>query len=178
VGSALWSVSRGLARHVEAYKAYLARADAPPQGAMDGRGVLSDGRLAVFCRFFVAAGLDQVRFMRTLLSPEALCDRVREFIAAEAAGGQLGPRLAPLLERATLFGEAPRADVASMVGTSDRQARRLVQPLVARGLLTSGKDAPLRVAFPLARRSGSFRRTGSQSRVAILALGDQVEWDV
>jgi Fic/DOC family len=93
VGSALWSVSRGLARHVEAYKSYLARADAPPQGALDGRGVLSDGRLADFCRFFMAACLDQVRFMRTLLSPEALSDRVREFVAAEAAGNRLDARL-------------------------------------------------------------------------------------
>jgi Fic family protein len=166
VGSALWSVSRGLARHVEAYKAYLARADAPPQGALDGRGVLSDGRLADFCRFFMAACLDQVRFMRTLLSPEALSDRVREFIAAEAAGGRLDPRLASLLERATLFGEVPRAEVPFLVGTSDRQARRLVQPLVARGLLTGAKDAPLRVAFPLGETERLFPHLWAPSSVA------------
>ncbi|HWX51529.1 MAG TPA: Fic family protein [Roseomonas sp.] len=166
VGSALWSVSRGLARHVEAYKAYLARADAPPQGALDGRGVLSDGRLADFCRFFMAACLDQVRFMRTLLSPEALSDRVREFIAAEATGGRLDPRLAPLLERATLFGEVPRAEVPFLVGTSDRQARRLVQPLVARGLLTGAKDAPLRIAFPLGETERLFPHLWAPASVA------------
>jgi Fic family protein len=166
VGSALWSVSRGLARHVEAYKSYLARADAPPQGALDGRGVLSDGRLADFCRFFMAASLDQVRFMRTLLYPEALSDRVREFIAAEAAGNRLDARLAPLLERAILFGEVPRAEVPSLVGTSDRQARRLVQPLLARGLLTGAKDAPLRVAFPLGETERLFPHLWVPSSVA------------
>ena len=39
---------------------------------------------------------------------------------------------------------------------SDRQARRLVQPLVARGLLTGAKDAPLRVAFPLGESERVF----------------------
>jgi hypothetical protein len=43
----------------------------------------------------------------------------------------------------------PRAEGPFLVGTSDRQARRLVQPLVPRGLLTGAKDAPLRIAFPL-----------------------------
>ena len=166
VGSALWSVSRGLARHVEAYKSYLARADAPPQGALDGRGVLSDGRLADFCRFFMAACLDQVRFMRTLLSPEALSDRVREFVAAEAAGNRLDARLAPLLERAILFGEVPRAEVPFLVGTSDRQARRLLQPLMARGLLTGAKDAPLRIAFPLGETERLFPHLWAPSSVA------------
>ncbi len=87
VGSPLWSVARGLARHVDAYRAALARADDPPRGSQDGRGLLSDGRLAEFCRFFLAASLDQVRSMRGLLSPEALGGRMREFVAAEAAGG-------------------------------------------------------------------------------------------
>lgn len=167
IGSALWSVSRGLARNVGAYKAYLARADAPPQGALDGRGILSDGRLAEFCRFFLAASLDQVRFMRTLLAPEALSRRVREFVAAEAAGARLDARVGPLLERAMLFGEVPRGEVPALVGTSDRQARRLVKPLVDRGLLTGAKDAPLRVAFPLGQTEQLFPHLWAPSGVTI-----------
>ena len=148
-GSPLWSVARGLARHVDAYRTCLARADDPPQWATDGRGLLSDGRLAAFCRFFLASCLDQVRFMGALLVPEALGARVREFVAAEAAGGRLDPRVGPLLERAALLGEVPRGDVPGLVGTSERQARRLVQPLTRRGLLAGAKDAPLHIAFPL-----------------------------
>ena len=171
VGSALWSVSRGLARHVEAYKSYLARADAPPQGALDGRGVLSDGRLADFCRFFMAACLDQVRFMRTLLSR-------RRFLTVCVSSSRLrrrgtaGCSSCTAFERAILFGELPRAEVPLLVGTSDRQARRLVQPLIARGLLTGAKDAPLRIAFPLGETERLFpylwARSGIESEVAPL----------
>lgn len=166
VGSALWSVSRGLARHVEAYKAYLARADDPPQGTLDGRGLLSDGRLAAFCRFFLAASLDQVRFMRTLLEPQVLSRRVREFVAAEAAGGRLDARVGPLLEAAVLFGQVPRADTPSLVGTSDRQARRLIRPLIERGLLTGAKDAPLTIAFPLGETERIFPHLWAPSNIA------------
>ncbi|RAI54090.1 Fic family protein [Roseicella frigidaeris] len=166
VGSALWSVSRGLARHVDAYKTHLARADAPPQGALDGRGILSDGRLSDFCRFFLAACLDQVRFMAALLAPEALSSRVREFVAAEAAGGRLDPRVGPLLEAAVLFGRVPRGDVPGLVGTSDRQARRLAKPLVDRGLLTGTKDAPFRIAFPLGETERLFPHLWAPAGVA------------
>ena len=166
VGSPLWSVARGLARNVAAYRTYLARADDPPQGLLDGRGILSDGRLAEFCRFFLAACVDQVRFMRALLSPEALAGRVREFVAAEAAGGRLDSRVQPLLEQAALFGLVPRGEVPGLVNLSDRQARRLVQPLVARGLLTGAKDAPLRVAFPLGESERLFPHLWAPAGVA------------
>ena len=167
VGSPLWSVARGLARNIDAYRAYLARADDPPQSLLDGRGILSDGRLADFCRFFLAACIDQVRFMRALLSPEALAGRVREFVAAEAAGSRLDPRLQPLLEQAVLFGVVQRADVPGLVGVSDRQARRLVRPLVHRGLLTGAKDAPLRVAFPLGESERLFPHLWAPVAVAM-----------
>ncbi len=170
VGSPLWSISRGLARHVDSYRATLARADDPPQGILDGRGILSDGRLVEFCRFFLAACLDQVRFMRALLSPEALAARVREFVAAEAAGDRLDARVAPLLERAVLFGEVSRGDVGGLVGTAERQGRRLLAPLVARGLLAGRKDAPLHIAFPLGETERMFPHLWAPS-----ALGTLVE---
>ena len=167
VGSPLWSVARGLARNVDAYRAYLARADDPPQGTLDGRGLLSDGRLANFCRFFLATCIDQVRFMRALLAPEALAGRVREFVAAEAAGNRLDVRVQPLLEQAVLFGVVPRGDVPGLVGMSERQARRLVRPLVDRGLLTGTKDAPLRIAFPLDESERLFQHLWAPAGVAM-----------
>ena len=168
VGSPLWSVSRGLARHVDTYRATLARADDPPQGALDGRGILSDGYLVEFCLFFLAACLDQVRFMRALLSPDALAGRVREFVAAEAAGERLDPRVAPLLERAVLFGEVSRGDVGALVGTAERQGRRLLAPLVERGLLVGRKDAPLRIAFPLGETERMFPHLWAPSALGVL----------
>jgi len=167
VGSPLWSVARGLARNVDAYRAYLARADDPPQGALDGRGILSDGRLADFCRFFLAACIDQVRFMRALLAPEALAGRVGEFVAAEAAGKRLDPRVQPLLEQALLFGVVSRGGVPGLLGVSERQARRLIRPLVDRGLLTGAKDAPLRIAFPLGESERLFPHLWAPAGVAM-----------
>ena len=167
VGSLLWSVARGLARHVDTFRATLARADDPPQGGQDGRGLLSDGRLAGFCRFFLAASLDQVRFMRGLLSPEALGARVREFVAAEAVGGRLDGRVAPALEHAVLFGQVPRAALPGLLGVGDRQSRRLMQPLVARGLLQGLKDAPLRIAFSLGESERLFPHLWAPAGVAV-----------
>ena len=165
VGSALWSVSRGLARNVAAYKSRLERADAPPQYALDGRGILSDGRLADFCRFFLAACIDQVRFMGAMLAPEALVARIREFVAAEVAGGRLDPRVGPVLETASLLGQVPRADAARLVGTGARQARRLLAPLAERGLLAGAKDAPFRIAFPLGETERLFPNLWAPGRI-------------
>ena len=46
-------------------------------------------------------------------------------------------------------GELPRADTASIVGTGERQARRVVSVLIDRGVLISKSTrAPLCLAFP------------------------------
>jgi Fic family protein len=76
VGSELWSVSRGLARNVERYKALLQAADEPRRGALDGRGNLTAAGLAAFSQFFLETCLDQVVFMRALLAPAELMRRV------------------------------------------------------------------------------------------------------
>ena len=82
--------------------------------------------------------------------------RVREFVAAEAAGNRLDIRVTPALEHAVLFGQVARAALPGLLGVGDRQARRLMQPLVARGLLHGAKDAPLRIAFPLGESERLF----------------------
>ncbi len=69
-----------------------------------------------------------------------------------------------------LFGEVPRGEVAALVGTAERQGRRLLAPLVARGLLTGAKDAPLRIAFPLGETERMFPHLWAPS-----ALGTLVE---
>ncbi len=114
--------------------------------------------------------------MRALLAPEVLAARVREFVAAEAAGGRLDPRVGPLLERAALLGEVPRAEAPGLVGTSERQARRLVQPLARRGLLVGAKDAPLRVAFPLGETERLFPHLWAPSAVATALEPGRRRW--
>jgi hypothetical protein len=51
-------------------------------------------------------------------------------------------------------GELPRGDAAGIVGTGDRQARRVVAALIEHGVLVSQSSrAPLRLAFPAALAS-------------------------
>jgi hypothetical protein len=46
-------------------------------------------------------------------------------------------------------GELPRGAAAAIVGTGERQARRVVSALIERGvLLSESTRAPLRFAFP------------------------------
>jgi hypothetical protein len=99
-----------------AYRAYLARADDPPQGTLNGRA---------FCR------MDGCRI-------------------------STGSSLPPVSIRS-----------GSLVGMSERQARRLVWPLVDRGLPISAKDAPLRIAFPLGESKRLFPHLWAPASVAM-----------
>src|SRR4029077_14410321 len=76
IGNSLWSVARGLARNVEQYKSLLAEADQPRQSDLDGRGTLSQSALVAFCRFFLETCLDQVSYMRSVLEPAELLNRI------------------------------------------------------------------------------------------------------
>ena len=72
----------------------------------------------------------------------------------EARLGHLPPKSGSILEAVLYRGELPRGDVANIVGTGQRQARRIVSALVDKGVLTSESTrAPLRLAFPAALAS-------------------------
>ncbi len=149
VGSELWSLPRGLARDVEAYKAHLEAADEPRRGDLDGRGNLSDQALADFCRFFLTVCLDQVRFMRGLLDTDGLQNRIRIWAKEEIGEGRLPAGADTMLVHAASVGQFPRSDAARITGYQERQARTVLSALLARGLLKSdGPRAPARLAFP------------------------------
>jgi hypothetical protein len=64
------------------------------------------------------------------------------------------PKAGAVLEALLYRGELPRGDAAAIVGTGDRQARRVVSALIEQGVLTSESTrAPLRLAFPAALAS-------------------------
>jgi hypothetical protein len=61
----------------------------------------------------------------------------------------LPPKSGSILEAILYRRELPRADAAGVVGTGERQARRIVPALMERGVLVSGgARAPLRLVFP------------------------------
>lgn len=145
----LWSVARGLARQEAAYKEHLAACDGPRRGDRDGRGTLSEAALASFAQFFLRTCVDQVEFMESLMRPDRLRDRILIWAEEEIRADALPPKSGMVLEAVLFRGELPRGDVAALLGTGERQARRITAALVNREVLVAESSrAPLRLNFP------------------------------
>jgi Fic family protein len=151
---AVWSIARGLARNVNEYKGHLAACDLPRRNDLDGRGNLSEENLAAFTKFFLGVCLDQVKFMEGLMQPNQLRTRILTWANEEVRLNKLPPKANDILEALLYRGELPRGDAAAIVGTGERQARRVVSALIDQGVVTSESTrAPLRLAFPAALAS-------------------------
>jgi Fic family protein len=150
IGSALWSVSRGLARSSGEYRRLLMAADEPRRNDLDGRGMLSQDALIDFCRFFLETCLDQVRYMRELLDPSELQRRMELYVRDEESAERLPKRSFTVLREALLAGYLERGRVPGLIDTSERTARRVISALLEKRLLVSGSHkAPLRLGFPI-----------------------------
>jgi Fic family protein len=149
VGSELWSVSRGLARDVERYKALLMATDEPRRGDLDGRGNLTQSGLTDFCMFFLNSCIDQVAFMADLLQPRELLNRMEIWTEEEIRRGRLPRGSWPLLREAVVAGEFPRSQAPLLTGYQERQARTVLSMLLDRGLLVAPTPrSPVRLGFP------------------------------
>lgn len=145
----VWSIARGLGRNVQAYKRHLAACDLPRRNDLDGRGSLSEEELASFTTFFLKTCIDQVDFMAGLVEPDQLRSRIRRWAAEETDGGRLPAKAIQVIDAALYRGELPRGEVESIVGTGERQARRVTSALTSLGVLTADSSrAPLQIAFP------------------------------
>src|SRR2546422_4426500 len=81
--------------------------------------------------------------------PDRLRARILLWIEEEIRLGNLPPKSGNVLEAVLYRGELPRGDAAAIVGTGDRQARRIVSTLLETHVLTSDSArSPLRLAFP------------------------------
>lgn len=150
IGSALWSISRGLARNSGDYKRLLMAADEPRRNDLDGRGALSQEALIDFCRFFLEICVDQIRYMRELLDPSELQRRMELYVRDEESAERLPKRSFVVLREALLSGELGRGRVPGLIDTSERTARRVISALIEKRLLVSGSHkAPLRLGFPV-----------------------------
>jgi Fic family protein len=146
---AVWSVARGLARNVDAYKKHLAVCDIPRRNDLDGRGDLSEEALSRFTEFFLRICIDQIEFMEGLMQPDRLRTRILLWAEEEIRLDTLPPKAGSILEAVLYRGELPRGDAAGIVGVGERHARRIVSALVERGVLASESSrAPLRLVFP------------------------------
>jgi len=145
----LWSISRGLARGLESrteYKMMMDLADAPRQGDLDGRGNLSQRALAEFVLWFLRICLDQVTFMSGLFELDALARRLRRLVERSDT---LKPEAARLLEETLIRGELKRGEVPRVTGLPERTARRVLNDMLAAGLLASATPkGPVSLRFP------------------------------
>ena len=148
---AVWSIARGLARNVQAYKGHLAACDQTRRNDLDGRGHLSEENLAEFTKFFLTTCIDQVSFMESLIQPDRLRARILTWAEEEIRLNHLPPKSGDILQAVLYRGDLPRADPPGIVGTGERQARRVVSALLDQSVLISDSTrAPLRLAFPAA----------------------------
>lgn len=145
----LWSISRGLARGLESrteYKRMMDLADTPRQGDLDGRGNLSERALIEFVTWFLRVAIDQVSFMSELFDLDNLAKRIRAFVVRS---DQFKPEAAALLEQTLVRGEIERGEASRITGLPVRTAQRLLNELVAEGLLASATPkGPVSLRFP------------------------------
>ena len=145
----VWSIARGLARNEDTYKGQLMACDATRRNDLDGRGHLSEEALAAFTRFFLRTCIDQVDFMEGLVQPDRLRHRILIWAEEEIRAGALPPKSGAVFQAILYRGNLPRSEVAPLLGTGERQARRVTAALIERDVLTSDSSrAPLRLAFP------------------------------
>ena len=157
-GYGLWNISRGIARQRSAYIAALAQADAPRQGALDGRGNLSEKGLTGFCEFFLGVCLDQIDYMGRMLDLDALLGRIQGYVnlrkeksiaAPSATSPPLRKEAVHMLQETLLRGEVPRGDAIRCSGMAERTGRKLLGQLQQEGLLVSDTPkGPVRLGLP------------------------------
>jgi Fic family protein len=128
---AVWSIGRGLARSVGAYGDHLAACNPNRRNDLDGRGHLSEESLAELTRFFLAACIDQVSFMESLMQPIQPRTRILMWAEEQVHLGNLPRKSGAILEALLYRGELPRAETSAIVDSSERSARRVVAALAA-----------------------------------------------
>ena len=145
----LWSIARGLARHVIAYKQHLANCDLPRRNDLDGRGPLSEEALTAFTRFFLETAIDQVTFMQKLMEPHLLRTRILIWVQEEMQQSHLPPQAGLILEAILSRGEMSRGAIPALLNVTDRHARRMTAIMIKKGILSSPSPrSPLQLAFP------------------------------
>lgn len=162
IASPLWSIARGLAKQRNRYYEMLHYADNPRQGDLDGRGNLSEKALVEFVSFFLDVCLDQITFMRQLLSFEptpagsGLKNRLLaslRYLSATKGDTALKEEAATPIFYAFLTGEVTSTEFEQMTGLAPRTAQRTLKSVVEHGFLRRGQKRgvaqPYHFAIPL-----------------------------
>ncbi len=146
--SGLWSMSRGFAKTSQQYKSFLAMADQPRQGDLDGRGNLSERSLGELVKYEIRTAIDQSEFMGRMFSLENLAARARGYFHRVRTDLHTGS--ANLYVHALSAGSFERMKAGALTGLSERAARDVLGALVQEGFLVSdGPKGRVRAGFPM-----------------------------
>ena len=149
-GHGLWTISRGLARTKARYYELLQYADAPRQGALDGRGNLSEKSLHTFCTYFLEQMLDQMQFMHDRIRPGQLEKQAALYVKTRDLFGRHNDIALRLIREAITQGEFARGEAALITGKAVSTAREILAKVLASGLLTSPSErGPVRFGLPM-----------------------------
>jgi len=111
---------------------------------------LSEEALGEFTECFLTICIDQVTFMEGLMQPDRLRARILMWTEDEIQRGELPAKSGLLFDAILYRGVLPRGDADVILGTGERQARRVVSVLLDRGVFVADSiRAPLRPAFPV-----------------------------
>jgi aspartokinase len=87
--------------------------------------------------------------MESIIQPDRLRARIQLWAEEEMRVGTLPAKSGLVLDAILYRGELPRSEIAELVGTGDRQARRIVAELAKHNVITAESiRAPIRLAFP------------------------------
>ena len=136
----LWSVSRGLARWNEEYKARLANADMRRLSDYDGRGNLSNKMLIEFCEFFLKIVIDQIDFMYSILDLDHMLERIERFTNLMVSKNLLREEAKYILSDVFLKGKITKSDAMRITNLSDKTLKNLTDQLIKMELLESKKE--------------------------------------
>jgi Fic family protein len=144
----LWSMSRGFAKTQDTYQQRLAEADWPRMGDLDGRGNLSETKLADLIAYALETAQDQVNFMTQLFALNRVEDRCRHYF--QNIRIDLKPQAVHLYLAAFTRGEFERMEAARLTGLPERTARNVLSSLLDEGFLSSPTPrGRVRVGFPV-----------------------------
>ena len=87
--------------------------------------------------------------MSELMQPRLLRERILKWAEEETSYGKLPPKASRVLDAILFRGSLPKAEVADVLGQSDRSARAATNALSGQGIITSkGARGDWQLAFP------------------------------
>ena len=136
-GHNLWTVTRAFARKRKDYDINLAIADKTRRNDFDGRGSLSEEGLLVFCEYFLSQCLDQIKYMKELLSFENLEKRFFRELKVVREEKTFSKSAINVLEFMFFKGEIARGEVQKICKVKRRRAGEIIKELIVNGRVST-----------------------------------------